>query len=168
MKKLLLVIAILILVPIQFSIAQDANNVVGVQVGAFVQKGHSPAVAYALGTDISVEEVPLLNKLFSKAETSMLYSDRPQPDDATTEIYGIRVFSVKQYAFYKDVLYGGIGGGAYYLTNTDGGDKTYVAGRIEIGAKIKDMVEVYVGGDIIDVRGGNDLFFPHFSVSFVH
>lgn len=168
MRKLLFVIVLFMVFPWSLTQAQEAQNVAGVQFGTLLQNGCKPAMAYAIGTDISVTEIPLINRLFSKAETSFLYSDRKF--DFTSEIYAFRVFTVKQYQFLtinNNGFYFGIGGGGYYTANSDGGDKGYLAGRVEVGAKIENIVEIYIGGDVLDVRGDSDLFYPHVSVAFL-
>ena len=161
MKKLLL-LTLLIAMAVSVSAQGD---IVGIQGGAFLQEGYGPEVAYALSTDISVTDVPLINKLMSKAELSAIYSNRVLPDGGATEIYGVRAFTVRQYLIYG-WFYAGIGVGTYYLTNTDGGDDLYAAARVEIGAKLSDALEIYIGGDIIDVHDCSDMFYPHVSVSF--
>ena len=165
MKKLFILLALLVALSVSAS-AQEASdyNVIGLQGGAFIQDGYKPELAYCFVTEVSVEAVPLINQLFKKIETSVLYANRTQPEVNTAEIYAMRMFTVRQYNLYKS-LYIGLGAGYYYLLNSQGGDEDYLAARFEFGTKINDVLEIYVGADALKTH--TTTVFPHISFVFL-
>jgi hypothetical protein len=130
----------------------------GLDFGVLLSKDAAPEFGYAVHSDFSIES--LLGPVIDKMEVSALYADRDWGDEAT-EVYAMRAFALKDYAFGK--FFAAIGAGTWAFANTSGADFAHSAVTAEGGYRLGSF-QFHVGGDIVS-RDGPDMYYPHIGAS---
>ena len=168
MKQLLIFLLVAVTITISGQATAQtsggATDWIGGEFGSLLQKGEKPQLGYAITKTFTLEKVPLVNSLLGTLaqgwEGSVLYSDRQT--DLTQELYAVRVFNYRVFA-YKG-WFVGMGVGMWTFANTDGSDPTKTAAKGGFGFA-KGPLIIRAAGDAVSFEG-NDLYFVHLGIVF--
>jgi len=149
--KLFMVSAVVLLLVCQGVIGQTptrSGGKLGVLMGDF-----KPKFIYSGGVEFPVPE--FLKPLIENGDAAVFYSDAGWCDGAD-ETYGCRVYAENDVNIWGG-LHGSGGLGVWYFINTDGGDVARWAWIAEFGYTL-GRLDIKIGGDIIDVKNGSDMY----------
>lgn len=158
MKKLYMILAVMAILCVS---GQAQTNWVGGDFGVLIQKHAAPQVAYSVTKDFSLKKIPLIGAALSKFalaegwEGSVLYSSRNTT--LTQETYAAKLINYKVFAVAQGPFKGffaGCGFGTWTMTNTDGADVTYAAGKAGFGWALGPFI-ARITGDVVGVNGTN-------------